>query len=906
MGTVYSAASGEISRQESMKGECASRHGVGTSSFPKKWQRFVKSSSYWSLQEVVKARARFAEIYEENAVFLIGRRVHWEVFTEYDFAVMNQGEFLSLPLEIFDMFEEQRSGVADIREIFCLLALTCRAQNLSSKLEACFPFFGPTMTEERVAAFLMTLQRGLKRLGIIAERMPQNQVQEVAGRICGEGAWRKCQTVSAQLLADWLANSPDVKAIADVALDLRSLESKTYTLLRSKADLKARGTVLKREVKKLTSMANPPKSRRSKQREHRKTLLRHQPSICSLLGSQTTETLEERDEDENDDDDDGSEGFREKIQTTSEEEKERDEDLQAANAAEAISKFDASDLKILQGSWEKARASRKGLSKDQFAAVVSTQFPSVTNPSVVGRMFNLFDTDHNGFLSWDEFIMGVSRMVTGSLEDKIRFLFDVANSQENKGRVALVDQVATRRRGSRGNLEEQDVESSSGKPVSSSHEPAMKLVDLVKVIQDTNNEMMECAHLVELIITMMDYDKNGIVDRQEFERAVKEIPHILDSFDECLKPSEDLKRWAQKLERAIPRFNIDNVIRRWRKLGTMKASFKFVDWETFVDFIEPIWEGSGISPKNQMLQRNESSFALANASFRDITSSFKARQEEDGQAGGPADDVVYTLLLNLFRVAIPHATRRCQEEPMVDLRKLLIGIVLSLENGGVRKTQKDARFLRKKGELYFELFDTNCSNSVDYQEFFEMMYTAQLDMQDAGWKAVEILRTLDTNNDGIITFSEFMDTCKKNNDILHCFGRIFHASTDEEDISNLTMEEEEEQQNEPVLQGSASLSVMTLSRRPTTKLLKLGEHTESAPVLPIHSIYRTTYKFRDSPTRDSEEIPATGRSAMRSSMKLNSAPTTRRPSSKSLAPTTPPNAKTNSRARLSPIITITE
>jgi hypothetical protein len=221
---------------------------------PKQLKLVQSSCEKFLLSDVLEARQRFADIYkrESGPSTLIGRRQFHDVFTDYNLANVHKGHFLNLPLDMFNLFEQDGTGIADVREIFCVLALFCKQASVSAKLELVFPLFGKAMTEERVHQFLCAAQRGLARIGIIETKAPAAAVQAMAGKICGEGAWRRCSTVSAQLLGDWLTNCEELAP--SVVRILSSKEHKAieqHSMLFDRNEIRSVTSVMKREAKKL-------------------------------------------------------------------------------------------------------------------------------------------------------------------------------------------------------------------------------------------------------------------------------------------------------------------------------------------------------------------------------------------------------------------------------------------------------------------------------------------------------------------------------------------------------------------------------------------------------------------------------------------------------------------------------
>ena len=66
--------------------------------------------------------------------------------------------------------------------------------------------------------------------------------------------------------------------------------------------------------------------------------------------------------------------------------------------------------------------------------------------------------------------------------------------------------------------------------------------------------MNDCAHLVEVLMTMMDYDKNVQVNRKEFNRACAEMPFVLANFESILAPTARARRLTRELGHLMPHF----------------------------------------------------------------------------------------------------------------------------------------------------------------------------------------------------------------------------------------------------------------------------------------------------------------------------------------------------------------
>jgi len=98
----------------------------------------------------------------------------------------------------------------------------------------------------------------------------------------------------------------------------------------------------------------------------------------------------------------------------------------AANAAQlhddarlAASRFDAEELVVLQRTWvdlaERSSEPQKGVNKETFLQYMPL------NGLLGDRLFDVFDTSGDGFIDFDEFVIGLSHMGRGNMDMKIRY-----------------------------------------------------------------------------------------------------------------------------------------------------------------------------------------------------------------------------------------------------------------------------------------------------------------------------------------------------------------------------------------------------------------------------------------------------------------------------------------------------
>jgi len=83
------------------------------------------------------------ELGTENAKEAVGgvrvtRREFWDIFTDY--TVLKGDTWLSLPLSVFSIFEDQDSGTVDVLEVFLMVALFSEG-SMEEQLRFCFRAF---------------------------------------------------------------------------------------------------------------------------------------------------------------------------------------------------------------------------------------------------------------------------------------------------------------------------------------------------------------------------------------------------------------------------------------------------------------------------------------------------------------------------------------------------------------------------------------------------------------------------------------------------------------------------------------------------------------------------------------------------------------------------------------------
>ena len=103
--------------------------------------------AWWNRETVERAYERALKIKpvlgtEEAKTLMEGvritRREFWDVFTDY--TTLKDDSWLSLPLSVFTIFDDENEGTVDVLEVFLMLALFADG-DMNEQLRFCFTMF---------------------------------------------------------------------------------------------------------------------------------------------------------------------------------------------------------------------------------------------------------------------------------------------------------------------------------------------------------------------------------------------------------------------------------------------------------------------------------------------------------------------------------------------------------------------------------------------------------------------------------------------------------------------------------------------------------------------------------------------------------------------------------------------
>lgn len=103
----------------------------------------------------------------------------------------------------------------------------------------------------------------------------------------------------------------------------------------------------------------------------------------------------------------------------------RETNMHAAQRVVRETQLNMRDVVRLRDAFAAALEGRRALDRPAFHALMLDQFPSLKNDAGLDHMFDMFDRDGDTIIDFREFCLGVARMCSGNLEEKVDFIFTV-------------------------------------------------------------------------------------------------------------------------------------------------------------------------------------------------------------------------------------------------------------------------------------------------------------------------------------------------------------------------------------------------------------------------------------------------------------------------------------------------
>ncbi|XP_028820158.1 calaxin [Denticeps clupeoides] len=165
------------------------------------------------------------------------------------------------------------------------------------------------------------------------------------------------------------------------------------------------------------------------------------------------------------------------------------------------------------------RRAGSGLDRGQFRNMLHRTF-GLTHDIIMDRVFSVFDRDNDGYIGVREWIAGLAVFLRGSLDEKIKFCFEVydLNGDGAISREEMFHMLKW----------------------SLSRQPAEE--DPEEGIKD----------LVEIVLKKMDHGHNSKVSYADFEKTVREENLLLEAFGTCLPNAKSIQAFEQQTFQDLP------------------------------------------------------------------------------------------------------------------------------------------------------------------------------------------------------------------------------------------------------------------------------------------------------------------------------------------------------------------
>ncbi|XP_026144604.1 calaxin isoform X2 [Carassius auratus] len=158
------------------------------------------------------------------------------------------------------------------------------------------------------------------------------------------------------------------------------------------------------------------------------------------------------------------------------------------------------------------RRAAHGLDRVRFRHILHNTF-GMTDDMMMDNVFRAFDKDNDTYISVREWVEGLSVFLRGTLDEKIKFCFDVYNLHGD-GYI--------------------------------SREEMLQMLKDSLIRQPTEEDPDEgIKDIVEIALKKMDYDHDGKVSYSDFEKTVKDENLLLEAFGNCLPDAKSILAFEQ-------------------------------------------------------------------------------------------------------------------------------------------------------------------------------------------------------------------------------------------------------------------------------------------------------------------------------------------------------------------------
>jgi Ca2+-binding EF-hand superfamily protein len=351
---------------------------------------------------------------------------------------------------------------------------------------------------------------------------------------------------------------------------------------------------------------------------------------------------------------------------------------------------------------------------------------------VVEGVFRAFDPLGEGWVDHLEVVLGIGRLVPGTLEQRLKFLFQVYDV-DGSGSLELFELIQVIVNGRSAALE-------AAAPPGGGRRGSYSGFEVGGISGASQAESLSFAGE---LASMLDEDGDGVITEEEFIRVLRREPVLLECMGDALTEQHysSGRRFDLRLLQTIAmRYSHvpHSAVRRTRAKQRRRPS---VDLSSLVVPSGLASEGDPSRPAVTLLDR-----CLSLSQFR-------------------------RLLLEAFECpadALPLATRVFE---LFDRDKSGTVDVRELYSGMLRATRGS---LHERAMFFFRLFDDDDSGTLTIEEIQSLLAYAQAKKMDISEEeARSVIRALDADNSGTVELNEWMRAVSQQPAILRSISRVF-------------------------------------------------------------------------------------------------------------------------------------
>lgn len=504
---------------------------------------FREEYARWRLESVKKAYMRWQGLanphgYTPWPPLNVNRRQFFEIFTDdSDFV---DGAFLSLPMRHFDVFakpvaERVDGGAAAgdpnhvfVMEVFYILVLVCSG-SLADKLHMCFTIFDFNkvghLTLAGMVMMLQTIALASTKMGVIGSMPETEHLETVAaeglhvadansnGRVEEDEflSWAKRNVVSQDVLGRFNELSAAARPSTSTKRRRHSAVRKNATALgilgkgRRRKDAAAGagngggaagGAAESGGSGRARSGGGTGDPTATRRRGSRAKSTAAAASKARRRGSGTGAATDESAPAADDEED----KIFDKVELDRQARVIRLRSVanhRVLHSLVEMTHFSRAELLALADEFSGRSDVDLCIDEETFRDILRKHLPAMANSDFLAtRVYQVCDTDLTGGIDFQEFALGLSMAMRGSLDEKTAFLFRLL-----------------------------DIDGSGQVEVS----------ELATIVKHCGRDMADLLSYAEEVMRSFDVDGSGQIDADEFTQAVAKDPALMDTFHEAIR-----------------------------------------------------------------------------------------------------------------------------------------------------------------------------------------------------------------------------------------------------------------------------------------------------------------------------------------------------------------------------------